>query len=91
MCDTCLSIRGHHPECPENPMPEVHTASGLTCVHMPEGIAGLCPVCAEEWEEDPAAYVEMGDHPAGLRRWQELQEEMAVLPPPCEPDPDIPF
>jgi len=38
------------------------------CIHQEHG---LCARCTEAWEEDPMAYLEFGDHPAGVRRWEE--------------------
>ncbi len=49
------------------------------CVHTTDGT--LCPSCRHEWEEDPTAYNEYGDHPEGLKRWRALQADMAARPP----------
>jgi len=46
--------------------------SDLTCIHAP----GLCPKCREEYDEDPTAWLEFGDYPEGIARWQRLQEEI---------------
>lgn len=68
------------------------------CIHAKEG-EQLCEACEEAFEEDPGAYLEYGDHPEGLRRWQELQTELDyeaiawlehTLRNPC-PESDIPF
>lgn len=53
--------------------------SGLTCLHMPEPLDGLCPDCLEEYEADPSSWIEFGPHPEGNRRWEELQAEMAAF------------
>jgi hypothetical protein len=47
----------------------------LTCVHA---AAGLCPRCRADHDEDPGAWLEYGDHPAGLERWRRLLEEIAA-------------
>jgi hypothetical protein len=67
----------------------------LTCVHADQG---LCPACQAEYEEDPQAWIEFGDHPAGLARWKPVQDAMdreaedlardGLLPP---SDDTIPF
>jgi hypothetical protein len=44
-----------------------------TCIHQP---TGLCPACQAEYDEDPVAWMEYGDHPAGLANWRALQAEM---------------
>jgi len=44
------------------------------CIHT-NGI-GLCLDCQTAYDDDPLAYIEFGDHPEGIRRWQELQAEM---------------
>jgi hypothetical protein len=68
--------------------------SGLNCIHA---AAGLCPACTADYDADPAAWVEYGDHPAGLAAWQALQEEMdremgrARTEPVPPPDPTVPF
>lgn len=63
---------------------------GLTCIHATEG---LCPACREEYDADPCAYEEYGEHPAGLARWAALKAEMEAerlaldafrLPPPAD-------
>lgn len=64
----------------------------MTCIHA---AAGLCPACQAEYDYDPGAYLEYGDHPAGLANWRALWEEIAydacqpthVVQPPSE----IPF
>ncbi len=40
----------------------------MTCIHTTEG---LCPTCKSEYNVDPLAYIEFGQHPEGIRRWQE--------------------
>lgn len=51
--------------------------SGLTCLHQPQG---LCPACQADYDYDPLAYHEYGDHPAGSKRWADLQAEMNAEP-----------
>lgn len=76
---------------------------GITCIHVVDGV-GLCQQCADDYDEDPTAYMEFGDHPDGVKRWQEEQAridaERHVLngcggPEGCfcpdEGDSDIPF
>lgn len=67
----------------------------LTCVHA---AAGLCPACLADYEEDPLAWLEYGDHPSGVRRSAELAAELAAevaqTPPAARPaagDDEIPF
>lgn len=62
----------------------------ITCVHA---AAGLCPQCRADFDEDPQAYLEYGDHPAGLERYRALLEEMAQRPEPLPEydDSHIPF
>ncbi|MBV8094433.1 MAG: hypothetical protein JO110_14650 [Acetobacteraceae bacterium] len=45
----------------------------LTCIHAERG---LCPDCQEEFDEDPAAWFEFGQHAAGLENWRRLEAEM---------------
>lgn len=63
----------------------------LTCVHT---AAGLCPACQADYEADPIAWIEYGDHPDGIRRSRDLAEELAARPvvvaPPVD-DSDIPL
>lgn len=74
------------------------TMPALTCIHATSaGSAGLCDQCYADYQEDPEAFLEFGDHPEGLARWRELQAEMseyaarqAALPT-TAPDPTIPF
>jgi hypothetical protein len=66
----------------------------LTCIHSK---MGLCESCQADYDADPAAWVEYGDHPAGIAAWQALQEEMdremgrARAEPVPPPDPTVPF
>ena len=69
------------------------TKDDLTCIHAPHG---LCELCRAAYDEDPAAYLEFGDHPEGLRRWREEQEAMrawqeANPPQPLRVDDEVPF
>jgi hypothetical protein len=58
---------------------------------------GLCPACAADYDADPTAWLEYGDHPAGIAAWKALQEEMdreatrARTEPVPPPDPTVPF
>lgn len=47
----------------------------MTCIHA---TTGLCETCQADYDYDPVAYHEFGDHPEGIRRWLELQAEMAA-------------
>jgi hypothetical protein len=77
-------------------MPHV---SGLTCVHQPPGMPGLCAACKEEWGADWESYLEFGAHPDGLRRWAEEEalmraweaEQRARAEAPPVDDSAIPF
>jgi hypothetical protein len=60
-----------------------------SCIHT--NGAGLCPDCQAEYDSDPMAYVEYGEHPEGRENWRALQEEIARTPPAPLPDPDLPF
>jgi len=70
--------------------------SGLTCIHASEG---LCRHCRLDYEHDPVAFEEFGEHPAGIRRWKETLEQIAgealwqqryeIGPVPL--DPELPF
>ena len=46
----------------------------LTCIHRSKG---LCPECRTEFEADPCAWYEFGNHPQGIANWQALQNEIA--------------
>jgi hypothetical protein len=56
----------------------------LTCIHSP---AGLCESCREDYDADPSAWVEFGNHNEGLRRWRELQAEIAADRRDAPPEP----
>lgn len=45
----------------------------ITCIHSE---SGLCPACQEDFDADPEAWFEFGDHPAGIERWEALQAEI---------------
>lgn len=62
----------------------------MTCIHQPHG---LCASCQSEHDADPLAWLEFGNHPAGLARWQSLQTEMADRPEsvPVADDPALPY
>ena len=47
----------------------------LTCIHS---LAGLCRACQDEYDTDPAAFIEFGNHPEGIARWQGLLAEIAA-------------
>jgi hypothetical protein len=56
------------------------------CTHQPDG--PLCQKCQADADEDPLAWSEYGNHPAGLERFRreqaEYEAERAAL---GEPDP----
>ena len=45
----------------------------LTCIHQS---SGLCSECQEAYLVDPQAYMDYGDHPVGIARWNAFREEM---------------
>lgn len=45
-----------------------------TCVHTERG---LCEACQREYDEDPQAWIEYGQHPEGIVKWEQLKREMA--------------
>src|SRR5262245_30822344 len=45
----------------------------LTCVYA---VRGLYPECRAEFNEDPEAYIEFGNHPAGIERYRALLNEL---------------
>lgn len=63
------------------------------CVHVERG---LCGKCWDEYDADPSAYIEFGDHEQGIANWKAEQELIAksaaesVQHLPCD-DPSIPF
>lgn len=65
----------------------------MTCIHhLRAGADGLCPACRADYDEDPAAWLEYGDHADGLNRWYGLLDEMARRPPEREGgDAALPF
>ena len=51
--------------------PACRRAPSLTCIHQQQaGATGLCRRCQDDYDEDPDAWWEFGDHPAGIARWQ---------------------
>ena len=64
----------------------------MNCIHTQHG---LCSACQADYDADPEAWIEFGQHQEGILRWQELQDEMAAahekIYPPAVTDPDIPF
>lgn len=46
----------------------------MTCIHA---ATDLCPACQATYAADPGAYLEYGDHHAGIARWRALQEDIA--------------
>ncbi len=55
--------------------------SGLTCIHLLAVHAdGLCPSCEEDYNTDPSAWIEFGDHTEGLRRLKIITDGIAALP-----------
>lgn len=73
----------------------------VECIQVERGPDGprLCDKCWAEYLEDPTAYIDYGDHPAGIARWAEVEEMMLESSQytgyavPCfnDPDPEIPF
>jgi hypothetical protein len=61
------------------------------CIHHPA--FGLCRECQADFDADPAAYAEYGDHPAGIAASKALRAEMlAGAVPADEPvKTDLPF
>lgn len=62
------------------------------CIHG-DG-TNLCPACQEDYDGDPDAWEEFGQHPQGIANYQALLEEIAADAEriaPVEPDPNIPF
>lgn len=45
----------------------------MNCIHQE---AGLCPECQEDYDADPEAWHEFGQHPQGIENWKRLQAEM---------------
>ena len=63
----------------------------LTCTHQ---AAGLCADCQADYDEDPAAWLEFGNHPEGLARWnaeQAMIDRDAADQVPAVDDPTIPL
>jgi hypothetical protein len=46
---------------------------GLHCIHQEHG---LCASCRAEYDEDPTAWLEYGEHEEGVQRWEEAEEAM---------------
>jgi hypothetical protein len=69
----------------ETPMPH---ESGLTCIHAANG---LCPDCEADYDYDPIAWVEFGNHPQGIANWEAELKAIEEWQQPSEPDPTIPF
>lgn len=69
-------------------------AKRLTCIHA---VKGLCDTCQADYDTDPAAYIEFGDHPQGIANWKAEQariEEWNAAQPQAPSDMDdtsIPF
>jgi hypothetical protein len=49
------------------------TPAGITCLHAQNG---LCPKCQADYDEDPQAYVEFGQHPQGEANWQAERDKL---------------
>ena len=67
-------------------------------MHPPACIHGdgqsLCPSCQADYDYDPSAYVEFGEHPQGIANWRDLQEQIAAdaaKHPYVAPDPNLPY
>lgn len=49
----------------------------ITCTHqLAAGAAGLCETCQYDYDVDPGAYMEFGEHPDGQANWAALLAEM---------------
>ena len=66
----------------------------MNCIH---NAIGLCDACQAEHDEDPIAWIEFGQHEAGIENWHRLQVEMdeerqrLQALPASEPDPTISY
>jgi hypothetical protein len=47
----------------------------LTCIHQSHG---LCRRCQRDFDEDPVAWLEFGNHPEGLANLAALEAELAA-------------
>lgn len=47
----------------------------MHCIHDENG---LCPACHDDYQADPAAWIEYGDHADGLDNWQRTKDEIAA-------------
>ena len=45
----------------------------LNCIHSDKG---LCPECRADYDVDPEAWIEFGQHKAGIERWWKFQAEL---------------
>ena len=50
----------------------------ICCIHATTN-QRLCPKCEAEYLYDPIAWLEYGDHPAGLEAQQRLRDEHAAM------------
>jgi hypothetical protein len=70
---------------------EQRYSCSVSCSHR---AAGLCDACLRDYLEDPIAWLEYGDHPAGRANWERLRAEMGrgrPLEPAFLDDADLPF
>lgn len=44
-----------------------------TCIHQE---SGLCPDCQSEYDADPQAWIEFGNHQKGIENWNSIKAEM---------------
>jgi hypothetical protein len=51
------------------------TMPGITCIHAQHG---LCPKCQADYDQDPQAYVEFGQHPQGEANWRQERDQMLI-------------
>lgn len=47
-------------------------AQGNHCIHCQAG--QICDACRADHDEDPEAWIEFGDHPAGAANWKREEE-----------------
>jgi hypothetical protein len=53
--------------------------------------SGLCSACQADYDEDPLAWIEFGDHPAGQSRWAVEVAAAAACPAPSPDQTDYPY
>ena len=45
----------------------------MTCIHQE---SGLCRECQAEYDADPQAWIEYGNHREGIENWNSIKAEM---------------